>query len=113
MLIYDGVQKLFKKCTQHSKIKGIESKLLKQEEGRKRVQWAELCHSLSGGGLQNQREGARGEQLETPEIRDGLYVCARALEEDNSHRIALRTILENILPFLAGLGLCSNAATGR
>ncbi len=32
-------------------------------------------------------------------------MCA-ALEEDNSHRIALRTILENILPFLAGLGLC-------
>ncbi len=42
-------------------------------------------------------------------------LCAALEEEDNSHSIALRnvTILENILPFLAGLGLCSNATTGR
>lgn len=37
--------------------KGIESELLKREG--ERVQWAELCHSLSGGGLQSRREGER------------------------------------------------------
>ncbi len=43
------------------------------------MQWAELCHSLSGGGLQSRRERARerGEQLQTPEICGGLCMCVR------------------------------------
>ncbi len=59
---------------------------------------------------------AEPERASERSVTDRVCVGAALEEEDdNSHRIALRnvTILENILPFLAGLGLCSNATTGR